>query len=72
VLGSGKRGLGGRRDLGAIASTNDVLSVRGSACGTRRRAQLTGKKPQSYVVAFPQITDAQDSDEDGGIEYDFR
>jgi len=39
--------------------------------GTRRSARLTATT-QTYVLQFPQITDAEESDEDDGVEYDFR
>ena len=37
-------------------------------------AKLTAKPAQTgrYVLQFPQITDAEESDEDDGVEYDFR
>ena len=40
--------------------------------GTRRSARLTAKPTQTYVLEFPQITDAEESDEDDSVEYDFR
>ena len=44
-----------------------------AATGTiRRSARLSGKPTRTYVVEFPQITDAEESDEDDEVEYDFR
>jgi len=43
-----------------------------AATGIRRSARLTGKPTRTYVVEFPQITDAEESDDDDGVEYDFR
>jgi len=33
---------------------------------------LTAKPTQKYVLEFLQITDAEESDEDDGVKYDFR
>ena len=35
-------------------------------------ARLTAKPAQTYELQFPQITDTEESDEDNGVEYDFR
>lgn len=58
-IGKAKKGRG--RGKAAAASTS-----------TRRSARLTAKPAQTYVVEFPQITDAEESDEDDGVEYEFR
>jgi len=44
-----------------------------AATGTiRRSARLTGKPTCTYLVEFPQITDTEKSDEDDGVECEFR
>ena len=40
-----------------------------ASTGTRRSARLTAKPTQ---LELPQITDAEESDEDDNVDYDFR
>lgn len=35
-------------------------------------ARSTAKPAQACELQFPQITDTEESDEDDGVEYDFR
>jgi hypothetical protein len=58
------------RGSGKAATTSSSSAAASS--GTRRSARLTAKPAQTYVLQFPQITDAEESDEDDGVEYDFR
>jgi len=64
--GKPKKGQGS----GKAATTSSASAAASS--GTRRSARLTAKPAQTYVLQFPQITDAEESDEDDGVEYDFR
>jgi len=64
--GKPKKGQGSGK-----AATTSSASASASS-GTRRSARLTAKPAQTYVLQFPQITDAEESDEDDGVEYDFR
>jgi hypothetical protein len=66
--GSGKPKKG--RGSGKAATTSSTPAA--ASTGTRRSARLTAKPAKTYVLQFPQITDAEESDEDDGVEYDFR
>jgi hypothetical protein len=59
-----------RRGRGNAATTSSVSAAAGT--GTRRSARLIAKPAQTYALEFPQITDAEETDEDDGVEYGFR
>jgi len=64
--GNPKKGRGSGK-----AATASSASAAASS-DIRRSARLTAKPTQRYVLQFSQITDTEESDEDDGIEYDFR
>ena len=51
-------------------ATSELTTAGGTGAQTRRSARLTEKPAQTDIIAFPQITDAEDSDD--GVEFDFR
>ena len=54
-------------------SARDSKGQRGQRRGgAARSAGLTGKPTRTYVAEFPQITEAEGTDEDDGVEYGFR
>ena len=63
--GKPKKGRGSGK-AATTSSTSAAVST-----GTRRSARLTAKPTQTYVLQFPHITDAEGSDEDDGVEYEF-
>ena len=67
-MGGGEFKKGRRK--GKATTSSSVAAA--TSTGTRRSARLTAKPTQKYVLVFPQITDAEESDEDNGVEYDFR
>ena len=64
---SGKAKKGRGRGKAATASSVPAAA----STSTRRSARLTAKPAQTYVVEFPQITDAEESDKDDSVEYEF-
>jgi len=58
------------RGSGKAATTSSASAAASS--GTRRSVRLTAKPAQTYVLQLPQITDTEESEEDDGVEDDFR
>jgi len=67
VSGKPRKGQGSGKP-----ATSSSASSAAASSGTRRSARLTARPAQTYVLQFPQITDAEESDEGDGVVYDFR